>query len=336
METQSEVAGKPRLSYNDFVASKHGETVAAYCRRYIMDSEQPGSKEMGASQRYILMAMGRSPIGAVQLTDLKAQHFVDHCRWRIARGVQPQTVKQDVVYLAVVLRHAVQIWDAPESCFTAYVRARPLLVKQRLIGGGQPRTRRPTQDEIDRICAHFDAQAKHKQTRIPMRAIVEFSLLTARRISETCRIRWEDLDTEKRTCIVRDLKNSRGKGFHDVFPLLGKSWDIVMAQPRRDDEPRIFPYVAKSCGAAYTRAKKKLGIKGLRLHDNRRDCISRMFEDGYSVPEVAKLSLHRNPHLLLKVYTVLKAEDLHKGPASKRQSLWPTEKADKPNESWAL
>lgn len=318
METQSEVVGKPRLHYSQFVASKLGETVAAYCRRYIMDSEEPGAKGMGSSQRYILMKVQRSPIGEVRLADLKAQHFVDHCRLRIAGGVQPQTVKQDVVYLAVVLRHAVQIWDAPESCFAAYTKARPLLAKQRLIGVGHPRTRRPTDDEIDRLCAYFDEQAKHKQTRIPMRAIVEISRLTARRISETCRIRWEDLDVEKRTCIVRDLKNSKGKGFHDVFPLLGKSWDIVMAQPRIEGEPRIFPFVAKSCGASYTRAKKALGIKGLRLHDNRRDCLSRMFEEGYSVPEVAKLSLHRNPSLLLKVYTVLKAEDLHKGPASKR------------------
>jgi len=38
-----------------------------------------------------------------------------------------------------------------------------------------------------------------------------------------------------------------------------------------------------------------------------------MFEQGFNVPEVAKLSLHRNPTLLLKTYTALRAEDLHLG-----------------------
>lgn len=322
MLEKSEVAGKaavkPRLHYSQFVASKQGETVAAYIRRFMRDAEQPGAKPQGGSHRYILMSMQRAPIGAVMVGELKAQDFIDHCRWRIAGGVLPQTVNQDITYLAGMLKHAVHIWDAPESCLAAYRKAQPQMVKQQLIGKGMPRTRRPAPEEIQRLLEHFDAQAKHKQSRIPMRAIVEFSLLTARRISETCRIRWEDLDTEKRLCMVRDLKNPRGKGFHDSFPLLGQAWDLVMAQPRVEGEPRIFPYVAKSCGAAYTRAKKKLGIVGLRLHDNRRECISRLFEEGYSVPEVSKVSLHRNPNLLLKVYTVLKAEDLHKGPASKR------------------
>jgi integrase len=116
--------------------------------------------------------------------------------------------------------------------------------------------------------------------------------------------------------LVRDLKSPSGKGVNDSFPLLGRAWDIVQAQPRTSD--RIFPYRWKSASISYTTAKNRLGIKGLHLHDNRRDCISRMFEQGYNVPEVAKLSLHRNPTVLLKTYTALKPEDLHRGPASKR------------------
>jgi integrase len=307
-----------RIGAPSYGEKKMEETVEQCIERFIKDTEQPGAKRLGGSHKYILRRLQRAPIGQKKLSELRAQDFIDHCRLRIAGGVLPQTVNQDVTYLVGMLKYAVQIWDAPEGCLTAYMKARPLLQKQQLIGKGNPRTRRPTQDEIDRLCAFFDAQAKHRHTRIPMRAIVEFSLLTARRISETCRIRWEDLDHDKRICLVRDLKNPKGKGFHDSFPLLGRAWDLVMAQPRKEGEPRIFPYVAKSCGAAYTRAKNKLGIVGLRLHDNRRDTISRLFEEGYSVPEVAKVSLHRNPNLLLKVYTVLKPEDLHKGPASKR------------------
>lgn len=310
---------KPKVKYTDFVSAKIGGTVACLIRRYIVDSEQPGAKPLGVSHCYTLKRLTRAPIGAIQVDRIKPQDFLDHCRMRKAAGIQPQTVQQDMTYLSGVMKHAVQVWDESEACLAAYRKAQPLLVKQQLIAKSTPRTRRPTPEEIASLLAFFDKQSTHKNTRLPMRAIVEFSLLTARRISETCRIRWEDLDHDKRLCMVRDLKNPKGKGFHDWFPLLGEAWDLVMAQPRIEGEPRIFPFSPKSCGASYTRAKKKLGIVGLRLHDNRREKISRMFEEGYSVPEVAKLSLHRNPHLLLRVYTALKPEDLHKGPASKRQ-----------------
>lgn len=313
---------KPRVSFAAFTAAKQHGTVASTIRRFILDSEQPGAKPLGLSHRCTLNILARSPIGEVRLDELKPQDFLDHCRMRKAAGIKPQTVNQDITYLSGVLKHAVEMWDAKESCSLVYKKAKSLLVKGQLIGKGTPRTRRPTPEEIALILAFFDKKALHHNTKIPMRAIVEFSLKTARRISETCRLRWDDLDHEKRLCLVRDLKNPKGKGFHDSFPLLGDAWDLVMAQPKTSE--RIFPWNHKSCGQAYTKAKKKLAALhpgmfiNLRLHDNRREKISRMFEEGYNVAEVAKMSLHRNPHLLLRVYTALKPEDLHKGPASKR------------------
>ena len=279
---------------------------------------RPGARALGASQTYTLKLLERSPIGAVKASELKAVDFIEHCRTRRAANINAATVNQDMTYLRVVLKYAADAWDMPVN-LAAWEKAKPQLVRQQLIGKSKARTRRPTQEELDRLIDYFRAQNGHWRTVIPMDVITEFSVLTARRISETCRIRWEDLNHEKRTCIVRDLKNPKGKGEHGEFPLLGRAWDLVMAQPKVDGEPRIFPYNAKSAGARYTEAKRRLGIKGLRLHDNRREAISRMFEQGYNVPEVAKLSLHKNPSLLLNVYTALKPEDLHHGPASKRQ-----------------
>ena len=51
------------------------------------------------------------------------------------------------------------------------------------------------------------------------------------RVSEVCGIRWEDLNEELRTVIVRDRKDPRKKeGNHMVVPLLGEAFDIVMRQ----------------------------------------------------------------------------------------------------------
>lgn len=287
-------------------------------QRRIEEAAQPGRKKQGASHGYTLKRLQKAPIGGKAFAKLKAMDFINHCEMRRGAGIKPQTIMQDMTYLSGVLKHAFEIWEIPEAedAWKAYRKAKPQLMKEQLIAKSQPRERRPTLEELERLYAYFEEQGKHKNTRLPMRAIAEFQVHSGRRISETCRLLWSDLDTEKRICLVRDLKNPKGKGFHDSFPLLGRAWDIVMAQPRTSD--RIFPHNAKSCGASYTRAKKILGIKGLRMHDSRRECISRLFEAGYNVPEVARVSLHRNPTQLLGTYTRLKAEDLHKGPAAKR------------------
>ena len=274
---------------------------------------------MGLSHRYTLRTIQGSPIGAKSPEDLKAVDFLEHCKRRKAAGVQPQTISHDVGYLSGMLKYAVEIWEHPEAelAYAAYRKAKPQLIREQLIAKSMPRDRRPTQEELERLLARFAQDPKKpRKNIIPMVPVVKFSYLAGRRISETCRILWADIDHEKRTCMVRDLKNAKGKGFHDTFPLLGEAWDIVMAQPKVSD--RIFPYNPKSCGAKYTLAKKALGITNLRLHDNRRHCFSHLFEQGYSVPEVQKVSLHRNATILLKNYTALRPEDLHLGPASRR------------------
>ena len=312
---------KPHMTVLQYDAARTTGTVANFIERFIGDRLKPGGRALGHSHHYTLRLCQRSPIGAIQHADLKAVDFLDHCKARRADGVQPQTINQDMTYLSGVLKYALEIWEIPtaKDAYDAYKKAVPQLKKEQLIAKSQPRDRRPTQDELDRLLAYLSLPPKKpRKDVIPMVPVVKFSYLAGRRISETCRITWADLNVEKRTCRVLDLKNSKGKGFHDVFPLLGEAWDIVQAQPRVSD--RIFPYNPKSCGAKYTLAKKALGIENLRLHDNRRECFSRLFEGGFSVPEVQKVSLHRNAVILLKNYTALTPESLHLGPASKRVS----------------
>ena len=54
---------------------------------------------------------------------------------------------------------------------------------------------------------------------------------------------------------------------------------------------------------------KRTGIVDLRFHDLRHEAISRFFEMGLSVPEVALISGHRD-YRMLQRYTHLKPEEL--------------------------
>jgi integrase len=57
------------------------------------------------------------------------------------------------------------------------------------------------------------------------------------------------------------------------------------------------------------RAVRRLGLEDLRFHDLRHEAVSRFFEMGLSVPEVALISGHRDPRMLFR-YTHLRPEDL--------------------------
>ena len=57
------------------------------------------------------------------------------------------------------------------------------------------------------------------------------------------------------------------------------------------------------------RLKKKGNIKDLHFHDLRHEAISRFFEKGLSIPEVALISGHKDVRMLFR-YTHLKAEDV--------------------------
>lgn len=298
-------------------------TIAWLIQRYI--EEVGAMKAIGRSHMYSLQLLQKSPIGAVMAADLKASDVLAHARMRkqgygTVKGVKAATINQDITYLRGPLDYAKHGFDLPEVTTRALVEAKPLLKRFQMIGKSMPRDRRPTGNEYERLMAYF--QVRDTSSSIPMCTIIEFAAASARRISEIMRLRWGDVNGADMTCIVRDMKDPKNKiGNHHEFPLLGRAWDIVMAQPRlrpNDPDERIFPYNAKSAGQCFTRAKKELGIENLRFHDLRREAASRLFEQGYGVPEVMVVTGHKNPQMLIRTYTKLKASDLHKGPASKQ------------------
>jgi len=74
---------------------------------------------------------------------------------------------------------------------------------------------------------------------------------------------------------------------------------------------RCFPHNHKSVGAAFRRARNALGADDLRFHDLRHEATSRLFEAGLPIERVALVTGHKD-WKMLKRYTNLKPEDLHK------------------------
>ena len=68
----------------------------------------------------------------------------------------------------------------------------------------------------------------------------------------------------------------------------------------------VFVVSANAVRLAWERLRRRAGL-GLRFHDLRHEAVSRFFEKGLSLPEVAAISGHKDPRMLMR-YTHPKAE----------------------------
>ncbi|HEL4189494.1 TPA: site-specific integrase [Stenotrophomonas maltophilia] len=271
----------------------------------------------------------RESLGSIVATRLTANDVIDHARRRVygnhmnAKGhiIPPcsaATMNVELGFLSELLKLAGPMKGVKLST-DPVADARPVLRLLKLVAKSKKRDRRPTDEELQRLHGYYAAAAW--RSTIPMSDIVTFAILTAKRESEITRLLWSDLDSEKRTAILRDAKHPRAKiGNHRTFPLLGEAWNLVQRQPRIAGENRIFPYNSKSVGTSFTRACSALGIEDLCFHDLRHEATSRLFEQGYDIPEVAAVTLHTSWNEL-KRYTQLRPESLHRLP-SKAENRW--------------
>ncbi|MDQ7104224.1 site-specific integrase [Serratia sp. MF2] len=282
-------------------------TVAELIQKYLTDPNAGGKS--GKDKIDILTRLIKSDLAAHKLSELKSNHVVDHCRYRISTGISPATVSHDISYLNTVLESANPIYGIDYTDNPIKI-ARPLLKQMELIGKSQRRSRRPASEEIALITKELKRKESSIRSTIPYIEIFNFSILTCMRIGEICRILWCDVDEKQKSVIVRDRKDPRKKkGNHMHVPLLGEAWNILNRQPKVSD--RIFPYNSRTISVTFSKMRTKLEIDDLRYHDMRREGASRLFEAGFSIEEVAQVTGHRNLNLLWQVYTELYPKSLH-------------------------
>lgn len=254
-----------------------------------------------SSNEFYMLRHLESGLGKVPVDKLTPQRLAEWCRERADDGAGPYTINMEVSKLATALKYAA----ISLHCVLPDVvgAARPLLEYSGLIGPGKARTRRPSPQELDAVIEHLSPQ---------MADLVRFAIASAMRRAEICRIRWSDLDVERRLVMIRDRKHPKAKkGNHQWVPLIDRTgfdaWEILNRQPRCDE--RIFPLNPETVSDRFTAACRAAGVHGLHLHDMRHEGTSRMFEAGMSIEQVAVVTGHadwRN----LKRYTNLRPESL--------------------------
>ncbi len=331
-----QVRRKGRSLSENFVRYEDAKRWAIDAERQIDRGESPSSSRIGRLKTFgdlidlhiaDMCEVGKAPrrskaatlvmlkreLGSRNMGEIDRDRLVKFGRERAARGAGPMTVSIDIGTIKLVLSHAAAVHGLPVKVEPVDL-ARLALKRLGLVGKGVERDRRPTDEELEKLIAHFDANPRQL---IPMGRVIKFAVATAMRQEEIFRVTWGDLNERTKMLTIRDRKDPRQKQGNDQrIPLLAVSGFDALAlvqeqrSVRSNEDDRIFPYHHKSAGTAFTRAVRDLGIEDLHFHDLRHEGTSRLFEAGFQIHQVALVTGHKDWKMLRR-YTHLKPEALH-------------------------
>jgi integrase len=285
------------IEAGNVVKSAKGATVGDAITAYIKlrdEGKRPISPQ--SNEVYMMRHLERD-LGDEVIAGIKPQRLATYCQRRSKGGAGAYTIGMEISKLGTVLKYSAMALG--ETFPDIVAQSRPLLDHLGLIGPGTERDRRPTPEEL--------AAVRKAAPRL-LCDIIDFAIATCMRRGEIVRVRWQDVDVGARMLTIRDRKDPRKKAGNDErIPLLSDSLSIIQLQPKTDD--RVFPVAPEWVSDNFLMACRIAKVEDLVFHDLRHEGISRLFELGWQIPQVALVSGHKKWEML-KRYTQLKPESL--------------------------
>lgn len=258
-----------------------------------------GIKPLRRSMEHELGNLSRE-FSSVKLSTVTSETFTRYALARAKAGAGPATVMHNLATVRTVLNAAKPMFGLEIE--GGLVReALAALSRMGVVAKSRSIIRRTQPGELEKLDEEFRRMQGHPSTVIPMHIIVPLAIALPRRRSELLGALWEDYDRKAGTLVLRDTKNPNAPRT-EVVPVPPKAAAIINALPVVD--ARMLPYEPESVSASFERACKRLSIEHLRFHDLRHEGISRLFEAGLDIPEVALISGHLD-WATLKRYTHL-------------------------------
>jgi integrase len=283
------------IEAGNVVKSAKGATVGDAIQAYIKlrdEGARPISPQ--SNEVYMIRHLERD-LGDEVIAVIKPQRLATYCTRRSKSGAGAYTIGMEISKLGTVLKYAAMALG--ETFPDIVAQSRPLLDHLGLIGRGTERDRRPTADELTAVRAAASPL---------LRDIIDFAVATAMRRGEIVRMTWADVDADARMLTIRERKDPRRKT-DERIPLLGDALTIIQRQPKTDD--RVFQVSPEWISDNFLLACRVAKVEDLVFHDLRHEGISRLFESGLRIEQVALVSGHKS-WAMLKRYTQLKPESL--------------------------
>jgi len=128
--------------------------------------------------------------------------------------------------------------------------------------------------------------------------VIELAIETGMRIGELLSLEWKNIYLDSNRLVLNTTKNGKAR----IVPLTAIA-KAVLKQINQDDD-KVFPVTDVAVRQAWERLRASCEITDLTFHDLRHEAISRLFEKGLNVPEVASISGHKTPSQLFRYVQV--------------------------------
>lgn len=228
------------------------------------------------------------PFASYSLNRLTPSMFATFRDKRL-KTVGNQAVRHDLIILGRVIKTAKLEWGISlDRNPLGDVRKPPV---------ANSRERRLSGDEVARLLG-----ALPKTRNGVFAPLVRFAMETGMRRGEMLRLKPADCDLESCQLKIREAKN----GFPRTIPLSRAAIEILRDRIEAGDD-FIFPITEPTVRHAWEHLCSRAGIRDFHFHDLRHEAVSRLFEKGLSVPEVALISGHRDYRMLAR-YTHMNPE----------------------------
>ena len=245
------------------------------------------AKKSHASEARRLNRLLKDPIASYRVCDLSPEVLAKFRDRRLEQGLRASG------YDLQLIRHALNVAKAE---WGVTLQSNPVDAI-RMPPKPKPRERRLKPGEYELLLSH----AAISQSWF-MKPLIILAVETGMRLGEMLKLTWDDWDSEKRTLHLRDTKN----GSNRLIPLSVNATAAI--QTLTKSHQRILPTNYQAVKSAWRRLCSRAGIQQLRFHDLRHEAISRWFENGMTLAEVAILSGHRTKSSLL-AYAHVKSGD---------------------------
>ena len=257
-------------------------TLAVLVRRY--RDEVVAFKKSRDVETFILNAFLRHPICRKSLSQVMPSDFASYRDERL-RTITPKSLSRQLSPIHNMYEVARDEWGIP-------IRQNPL-DKVKLKAADNKRERRLREGEYKKLL-----EAARTRQNPWIEKVIIFAIETAMRRGEILNLNWDQVDLKRRSVTILEAKN----GYSRTIPLTPSAYALLhrcrSEDKEEDKNERVFPLTANALKMAWGRMLDKAGIRDLHFHDLRHEAISRFFEMGLTVPEVASISGHRNSAML--------------------------------------
>jgi len=269
-------------------------TVGQLLKRYIKEV-LPSHKGHQAERYRIQTLLGF--FGGLKLAHLTSQEVAKYKDARLKK-VSPASLKRELTIFSQALTIASKDWGITLPQNPVKMISLPKTDKAR--------TRRLEAGEEERLL-----QSPNQK----LRRIIILALETAMRRGEILSIKRSHIDFNKSVLLIPTTKTDTPR----TIPLSTDALTCLISQMRASQrvsggvislvEPALFTYTPRGLSGAFLKLCRKTGIDDLHFHDLRHEATSRLFEKGLNPVEVATITGHKDPRMLMR-YTHLRAEDL--------------------------